>query len=209
MQGRFSCVRLFVTPWTMAHQAPLSMGFSRQEYWSGLPFPSPGNLPYPGIKPTSLESPALVGEFFTTSATWHCHKCIQNIITESKDLDIYTKYREGKLCIEGGLSLSLSNLNTLKMLHIQKKNPGQQIIYLCKVIFCWAVYERVINKAYRKNLQDKSCSQKCLSNFGFFLKIFILLANTEHLLIKLLLELFPCAWDLDSSVSCLLQVMNL
>ena len=46
-----SHVRLFVTLWTVAHQAPLSMGFSRQEYWSGLPFPSPGDLPNPGIKP--------------------------------------------------------------------------------------------------------------------------------------------------------------
>ena len=53
----------FVTPWTVASQAPLSMGFLRQEYWSGLPFPSPGDLPNPGIKPTS---PALAGGFFTT-----------------------------------------------------------------------------------------------------------------------------------------------
>ena len=48
-----SCVQLFATPWTVAHQASLSMGFSRQEYWSGLPFPSPGDLPNPGIKPGS------------------------------------------------------------------------------------------------------------------------------------------------------------
>ena len=48
-----SCVRFFVTPWTVACQAPLSMGFPRQEYWSGLPFPSPGDLPDPGIKPGS------------------------------------------------------------------------------------------------------------------------------------------------------------
>ena len=46
------------TPWTIAHQAPLSMGFSRQEYWSGLPFPPPGDLPHPGIKPMSPASPA-------------------------------------------------------------------------------------------------------------------------------------------------------
>ena len=46
-------VRLFATPWTAAYQVPLSMGFSRQEWWSGLPFPSPGDLPYPGIKPGS------------------------------------------------------------------------------------------------------------------------------------------------------------
>ena len=55
--------------WTVAHQAPLSMGFSRQEYWSGLPWPPPGDLPDPKIEPVSLMPPALAGEFFTTSAT--------------------------------------------------------------------------------------------------------------------------------------------
>ena len=60
-----SCVHLFVTPWTVAHQAPLSMGFSRQEYWSGLPFLPPGDLPNPGMEPESSASPALAGEFFT------------------------------------------------------------------------------------------------------------------------------------------------
>ena len=64
------CVCLFVTPWTVVHQAPLSVGFPRQEYWSGLPFPSPGNLPIPGIEPMALASPALAGGFFTTGATW-------------------------------------------------------------------------------------------------------------------------------------------
>ena len=59
-----------VIPWTVAHQAPLSMAFSRQEYWSGLSFPSPGDLPDPGIKPASLMSPGSVGRFFTTSASW-------------------------------------------------------------------------------------------------------------------------------------------
>ena len=55
---------MFVTPWTVAHQAPLSMGFSRQEYWSGLPFPSPGDLPNPGIKPGSpaLQADSLPSE---------------------------------------------------------------------------------------------------------------------------------------------------
>ena len=61
-----SHVRLFATQWTVAHQAPLSMEFSRQEYWSGLPFPTPGDLPEPGIKTASLASPALTGRFFTT-----------------------------------------------------------------------------------------------------------------------------------------------
>ena len=66
----FSHVQLFVTPWPVAHQAPLSMGFSRQEYWSGLPFPFLGDRPDPETEPTSLTSPALAGGFFTTSATW-------------------------------------------------------------------------------------------------------------------------------------------
>ena len=58
-----SHVQLFVTPWTVPHQAPLSKGFSRQEYWDGLPFS--GDLPNPGIKTVSLASPALAGGIFT------------------------------------------------------------------------------------------------------------------------------------------------
>ena len=60
----FSRVLLFATPWTVAHQAPPSMGFSRQEYWSGLPFPSPGDLPDPGFEPRSpaLQADALTSE---------------------------------------------------------------------------------------------------------------------------------------------------
>ena len=61
-----SHVRLFATLWTVVHQDPLSLKFSRQEYGSGLPFPTPGGLPDPGIKPPSLVSPALAGGFFTT-----------------------------------------------------------------------------------------------------------------------------------------------
>ena len=70
MLSLFSHVQLFATPWTVACQASLSLGFSRQEYWSGLPFPTPGDLPHPGIEPKSPKSSALVGGFFTTSATW-------------------------------------------------------------------------------------------------------------------------------------------
>ena len=56
--------------WTVALQGPLSMESSRKEYWSGLPFPLPGDLPYPGIKSKSLMSPAFEGGFFITSSTW-------------------------------------------------------------------------------------------------------------------------------------------
>ena len=70
MLSCFSCVLLFATLLTVTHQAPLSMGFSRQEYWSGLTCPPPGDLPSLGIESTSLMSPALSGRFFTTPATW-------------------------------------------------------------------------------------------------------------------------------------------
>ena len=64
-----SRVRLFATRWTVAYQAPPCMGFSRQEYWSGVPFPSLGDLPNPGIKPLSPASPTLADGFFPASIT--------------------------------------------------------------------------------------------------------------------------------------------
>ena len=70
-----SSVQLFATPWTIARQAPLSKGFRRQEHWSGLSFPSPGNLPKLGIKPVSLVSSALIGGFFIAAPAGkpRCH----------------------------------------------------------------------------------------------------------------------------------------
>ena len=70
LPSRFSSVQLFATLWTVACQVPLSMRFSRQEYWIGLPFPPQGNLPNPEIEPTTFMSLALAGGFFTTSVTW-------------------------------------------------------------------------------------------------------------------------------------------
>ena len=63
----FSHIQFFATQWTVAHQVPLSMGFPRQEYWSRLPFPAPGNLPDPGIKPTSPAFSVLTSRFSTTA----------------------------------------------------------------------------------------------------------------------------------------------
>ena len=76
MLSCFSHVWLFVTLWTVAPQALLSMGFSRQEYWSRLPFPPPGDLPNPRIKPASPGSPASAGRFFTTGAAKSLQSCL-------------------------------------------------------------------------------------------------------------------------------------
>ena len=84
VQSHFSHFWLFATPWTVVHQAPQSFEFSRQEYWSGLPFPPPWDLPDLGIEPTSPTSSTLAGRFFTTSATlellkwkWKSLSCVR------------------------------------------------------------------------------------------------------------------------------------
>ena len=74
MLSGFSRVQLFVTLWIVAHQTPLSIGFSRQEYWSRLPCPPPGDLSDLGIKLAFLMSPALAGGFFTTRAIWEAQE---------------------------------------------------------------------------------------------------------------------------------------
>ena len=80
-----SHAQLFGTPWTIAHQAPLSMRFSRQEYWSGLSCPPPGDLPDQGIEPTSLMFPASADGFFTNSATWDTwYQCPQHMAVLNK-----------------------------------------------------------------------------------------------------------------------------
>ena len=76
--SHFSHVQLCATPWTVVHQAPQSMGFSRQEHWSGSPCPPPEGLSNPGMEPTSLMSRAIADRFFATSATWEVLNYIHN-----------------------------------------------------------------------------------------------------------------------------------
>ena len=88
-----SCVQLFSTLWTVAHQAPPSMGFSRQEYWSGLPFPSPGDLPDQGIEPGSpaLQSDALPSEPPGTNV----NKFTMNILSKKhQELQEHSSYKD-------------------------------------------------------------------------------------------------------------------
>ena len=86
MLSCFSRVQLFANLWTIALQAPLSMGLSRQEYCSGFPCPPPGDLPNPGIELASLPSPAWAGSFFTTSATWEAHSSVSITSFKKKKL---------------------------------------------------------------------------------------------------------------------------
>ena len=76
------------TPWIVAHQVPLSMGFPRQKYWSGLPWPLPGHLPDPGIEPMSLGSLALEGGFFTLSATGKALFYTSNVLNAMQVLTV-------------------------------------------------------------------------------------------------------------------------
>ena len=92
-----SYVQFFVTSWTVAHQPPLSMEFSKQEYWSGLPFPIPRNLPNPGIQLMSLASPALAGRFFSP-----CISCIGRQILHHWVTYLYS-------CLVAKLCLTLCN----------------------------------------------------------------------------------------------------
>ena len=77
-------------PWTVAHQAPLSIGFSRQEYWNGLPFPYPGDLPDPWIESVSLMFPELAGGFFTKSPGKPLNNSTSKLNPKSKDLSSFS-----------------------------------------------------------------------------------------------------------------------
>ena len=92
-------VRLFVIPWTVAYHAPPSMGFSKQEYWSGLPFPSPEDLPKPGIEPGSLAAPALLADSFPNEPPGklnaYTYSEVNSIINWGNE---YPKTKEKKVC---------------------------------------------------------------------------------------------------------------
>ena len=103
----FSCVWLFVTLWTVAHQSPLSMGFSRQQYWSGLPCPSPGDLPNAGIEPVSPEASALQvdslllshqGILLSYKKEWNNVTCSRDYHTEWSQTEKDRRKASGQTC---------------------------------------------------------------------------------------------------------------
>ena len=132
---------------TIAHQVSLSMAFSRQKYWSGLPSPLPGDLPDTGIKPTSLMSPALAGGFFTTSAPGEHQRCLQSTVKSYTGIVIYN-------CDKCNDELKFSILNVIKSLKglieaslKRKLSHGakiRQIIVLNKGLYGSRVYTILI-----------------------------------------------------------------
>ena len=131
MLSCFSCVLLFETPWAVALQAPLSMGFSCQEYWSRFSFLSPGDLPNPGIEPMSHKSPALAGGFFTTSTTWevcifyHSKKVLTFFLKKTK------KEKKRLYNTKGGLiylrSLEKAFLEKEHLFRVEEKTGHSQL----------------------------------------------------------------------------------
>ena len=129
----FSNVRLFVTLCTVAHQAPLSKGFSRQEYWNGLPCPPPGDLPDPRFKSTSLISSALAGRFFTTSATWESQR------QRNQRSKYYDPMNVGYL-ISGSSAFSKSSLNIWDFsVHVLLKPSLENVEPYFASMWNWAV----------------------------------------------------------------------
>ena len=121
----FSLVRLFATPRAAAHQTPLSMGFSGQEYWSGLPLPSPGDLPEPGIVPMPLASPALAAGVFTTAPPGKPTNCLTQ--------DISTKISWGNDCLFSAIIGSFPAM-------VVKRGGVRGFCHIAKGTFC-SVYK--------------------------------------------------------------------
>ena len=129
VQSHFSYVRLSVTLWTVACQAPLSMGFSRQEYWSGLPCPLPGDLPNPRIKHAFLTSSALAAGFFTTSTTWEAvqFSSVQSLSRVRLFATPWIAARQASLSITNSQS-------SLKLTSIESVMPSSHLILCCPLL---------------------------------------------------------------------------
>ena len=124
MQSCFSQLfQLCESQWTAAHQIPLSMRFSRQEYWSWLPSPPPGDLPDPGIKSSSLMSPTLAGGFFTTSATWEAPNQYSMASNASRDAEIQNLFK-----CEISLFLSVGNYFKNQISHWTKESDFNPLL---------------------------------------------------------------------------------
>ena len=122
--SRFSYVQFFTNPWTIAHPAPLSLGFTRPEYWSGLPCSAPGDLPDPGIEPASLLSSALASRILFTSATWEAHTLYIKVY-----VSIAFSTSSGKIITFNILTSSICNAFTTQSFRVYSKGNKHYNVY--------------------------------------------------------------------------------
>ena len=133
MLSCFSRVRFFATPWTAARQAPLSMGFSRQEPWNGLPCPPSGDLSDPGIEPTSLMFPTLTGGFFTTIKTRMCCSVAKECPTRATPLT--TAHQASvSFTISQSLPEFISNESVM---------PSNRLIFCCPLLLLHSIFPSI------------------------------------------------------------------
>ena len=136
-----SHVQLFETLWTVARQAPLSMGFPRQEYWSGLPFPPPVDLAYPGIKPMSPGSPALAGGFFQTETPGKLIITLQFSSVQSLS-HVWLFVTPWTAACQA--SLSISNIwSWLKLMSIESVMPANHLILCCSLLLLLSIFPSI------------------------------------------------------------------
>ena len=136
---KWSRVRLFATPWTAAYHAPPSMGFSRQEYWSGLPFPSPGDLPDPGIEP---RSPTLQADTLTSEPPGKplCYLPFSDSVQSLSVVWLFVTQRNAAL----QASLSITNSRSLfKLMLIESMMPSNHLILCCPILLLPSVFPSI------------------------------------------------------------------
>ena len=140
MHACFSCVWFFATLCTVSCQAPLLWGFSRQKYWSGLPYPPPGNLSNLGIKPGSLTSFALAGMFFTTSTTWESRTdCIVLVQSLSRVRLFATPWITAN---QASLSIT-SSQSSSKPMSTESVMPSSHLILSHPLLFLSSVFPSI------------------------------------------------------------------
>ena len=205
-----SHVRLLTTPWTIAHQAPLSMEFSRQENWSGLPFPPLGDLAHSGIEPVSLVYPALASWFFTTSATWFSYLSISLawdlILWMVCGSDIVNLFQSGQPVVLASLSkqsiLSYISIHfcNIPLFHIWMRlfwflcsNPLNILSILLPLAQCLHCYVFIMSSNLIREILSYCSPSKCVGYWHFYIWIRELTYQISHKhknLWEFLLELY-------------------
>ena len=178
-----------MTLWIVTFQAPLSMGFSRQEYWSGLPYPQGGDLPNPGIQPMYLMSPVLTAGFFTTGATWEAHLQVYSVQFSSVQSLSHVRLFVTPWTAAHQASLSITNSQSLLM-SIQLVMPSNHFIFCHPLLLLPSIFPRVFSNEsvlcirwpkYWSFIFSNSPSNEHLGLISFKIDWFDLLAVQEIL----------------------------